>query len=65
MKPLVCLTQFLRTGKKFKLESGETFDDLRANKDDDREVITKSGEQSEDQTNEMVGVKVGVISLTK
>lgn len=65
MKPLVCLTQFLRTGKKFKLESGETFDDLRANKDDDREVITKSGEQSEDQTNEMVGVKVGVISRTK
>lgn len=28
MKPLNCLTLFLRTGKKFKLESGEAADDL-------------------------------------
>lgn len=28
MKPLNCLTLFLRTGKKFKLESGETADEL-------------------------------------
>jgi len=65
MKPIVCLTQFLRTGKKLKLESGETFDDLRTNKNIDCELISKSEEQRRDQMNEMVGVKVGVISCLK
>ena len=61
MKPLVCLTLFLRTGKKFKLESGETFDDLRNNKSDCYPRITKSDHANVDLTNEKVGVKVGVI----
>ncbi len=29
MKPLNCLTLFLESGKRFKLPSGETFDQLR------------------------------------
>ena len=29
MEPLICLTPFLVSGKKFKLASGETFDSLR------------------------------------
>jgi|GEM_PF-5731643 hypothetical protein len=32
MKPLMCLTPFLESGKKFKLESGETYDDLAIDK---------------------------------
>lgn len=28
MKPLNCFTLFLASGRKFKLESGESFDDL-------------------------------------
>jgi hypothetical protein len=28
MKQLICLTPFIETGKRFKLESGETFDDF-------------------------------------
>jgi len=29
MQPLMCLTPFLESGKRFKLPSGETFDQLR------------------------------------
>lgn len=31
MKPIICLTPFLKSGKKLKLESGESYDDLAIN----------------------------------
>lgn len=65
MKPLACLTLFLRTGKKFKLESGETFDNLRVDKNETCQGITKSCGQSKHPSNEMGAVQIGITSVTK
>lgn len=61
MQPLICFTHFLRSGKKLKLESGETYDDLRRNNNDFSEKLKESMNEDLNQANEMVGGKVGVI----
>ena len=44
MKPLNCLTLFLASGRKFKLESGESFDDLAS-----LDKLVKSSALTDDQ----------------
>ena len=39
MKPLISLTRFLETGRKLKLESGETYDDLAGHYQDKTERL--------------------------
>lgn len=39
MKPLISLTRFLETGRKLKLESGETYDDLAGDDQDKTECL--------------------------
>lgn len=48
MKPLMCLTPFLESGKKFKLESGETYDDLATDQQCQVKIDEQSGIQKVD-----------------
>jgi len=55
MKPIICLTPFLESGKKLKLESGESYDDLtinhqRSKKTDKYNSVEKVDNKETDKT---------------